>query len=45
MVEEVKDEDEHDPADEQTYLMPELQAIIKEVEDENLPSQLVHDFV
>ena len=43
MVEEVEDEDEHDLADKQTYLTPELQAIIEEVEDENLPGQLVHN--
>ena len=43
MVEEVEDEDEHDLADKQTYLMPELQAIIKEVKDKNLPSQLFHN--
>ena len=43
MVEEVEDEDEHDLADEQTYLVPKLQAIIKEVKDENLLGQLVHD--
>ena len=42
MVEEVEDE-EHDPADKQTYLAPELQAIIEEIEDENLPSQLVRN--
>ena len=43
MVEEVEDEDEHDLADEQTYLTPELQAFIEEIEDKNLPSQLVHN--
>ena len=43
MVEKVEDKDEHDLADKQTYLAPELQAIVEEVEDENLPGQLVLD--
>ena len=43
MVEEVEDEDEHDPAAEQTYLAPELQAIIEEVEDIDRPDQIVRE--
>ena len=43
MVEEVEDEDEHDPATEQTYLAPELQANIKEIEDIDHSERLVRD--
>ena len=43
MVEEVEDEDEHNPAAEQTYLAPELQAIIEEAEDIDRSDQIVRD--